>query len=364
MAFFRLGGVNLCIFHPTGEIGVKEDRFQEFIEACNALQLKSMHNYADSIRSEGMTLDDGEPEMEDVQETIMEVQDGDIQKVQIIQDYDQEYQIVTDKTDDGSMEIEVINDGSTHVLGEPIAKKPKRTIKRERVKEEYDPVAAEQVKAAIEDIIQNKISFQQASDKYSVSKTLLWRLAQTSPEYHLNRSATHNPELNQIVLEALKSGETLLSISKRYSVPVSTLHRRKSLLYEQGELPENVRIKQRNRGEDFSERLEQAIHDVNNLGVSQTEASKKYKIPKTTIWRRLKRLNPNLAKPEAGDVDQAKKDMEEFHAFSTSDHEIIIQQHHMEGEEDDDAQVKYIKLCDEDDEEIQEQSGIVEIENS
>lgn len=310
------------MFLFPGEIRVSEERFNEFLEACNLLQLKSMINYDYASRFEG---DDTEQTQLGYQESQLEGEDA--MQVQIIGDYsDSEYQIVSqrDQNEMSGFEIEVIEQsgigvgGSVNLGGnlisqtstpyesrkrkrplptrEPV-KQPTPGIKRERILKEDDPEYAENLKKAKDEVILNKVSFQVASTKYNISKTHLWRVCQSTPEYHLQRESSLNPELNAVIIDALKSGETLLSISKKYNVPVSTLHRRKSMLYEQGELPENVRIKQRNRGEDFGVRLEMAIGDITTLGISQTEAAKKYRIPKTTIWRRLKKMSgtdPNL----------------------------------------------------------------------
>lgn len=190
--------------------------------------------------------------------------------------------------DSTNYEIEVIEHSSANedVKFSPPMKRKK--IKNENHLREGDPMYKETLQAAMQDIIYNKMSFKAASERYNLSKTVLWRTCQQSPEYQLQKENPSNQELNHTILEELKNGETLLSISRKYNIPVSTLHRRKSMLFEKGELPENVRIKQRNRGEDFPIRLEQAILEVER-GISQTEAAKKYRIPKTTIWRRLKR---------------------------------------------------------------------------
>lgn len=63
-------------------------------------------------------------------------------------------------------------------------------------------------------------------------------------------------------------------------------------LYEKGQLPENVNLKNRSRGEDYDDRLRVAISEILN-GKSQNEVAKKYNIPKTTIWRIIKKMDPS-----------------------------------------------------------------------
>lgn len=71
------------------------------------------------------------------------------------------------------------------------------------------------------------------------------------------------------------------------------LHREKLKLYEKGQLPESVNLKNRSRGEDYYDRLREAISEILN-GKSQNEVAKKYNIPKTTIWRIIKKMDPGL----------------------------------------------------------------------
>jgi predicted transcriptional regulator len=70
------------------------------------------------------------------------------------------------------------------------------------------------------------------------------------------------------------------------------LHREKLKLYEKGQLPENVNLKNRTRGEDYDDRLRDAISEILN-GKSQNEVAKRYNIPKTTIWRIIKKVDPS-----------------------------------------------------------------------
>ena len=71
------------------------------------------------------------------------------------------------------------------------------------------------------------------------------------------------------------------------------MHREKLKLYEKGQLPENVVLKNRSRGEDYDDRLRVAISEILN-GKSQNEVAKKYNIPKTTIWRIIKKTDPTF----------------------------------------------------------------------
>ena len=51
-----------------------------------------------------------------------------------------------------------------------------------------------------------------------------------------------------------------------------------------------MNLKNRSRGEDYDDRLRSAITEILN-GKSQNEIAKKYNIPKTTIWRIIKKMD-------------------------------------------------------------------------
>uniref|UniRef100_A0A336LLG0 CSON011082 protein n=1 Tax=Culicoides sonorensis TaxID=179676 RepID=A0A336LLG0_CULSO len=307
-------------FIYTGETRLKEERFMEFVDVCNLLKLKSMANYEyvkyinvseENQGAEGTS--NTQPEQPQYMDNVTIIGDD---YAEIVKSVTQE-EVMNEEgvviypnslpENSGYDVIEVIEQQTTE--DENFETKYQPSTKRKRLSahlREGDPQYKENLDNAMHDIIYNKMSFKTASEKYNLSKTILWRLCQQSPEYQSQKDNPGNQELNNTLLEELTNGETLLSISRKYSIPVSTLHRRKTMLWEKGELPENVRIKQRNRGEDFAQRLESAIREVEN-GLSQTEAAKKYRIPKTTIWRRLKRTNPKLAiaiKMETGSSEE------------------------------------------------------------
>lgn len=141
---------------------------------------------------------------------------------------------------------------------------------------------------AIHTIIQGGASFRTASIQYGIPKTVLWRKAVKEPNYKADRFELPSPRKEAI--EALKAGEKLLNISKRFDIPLSTLHRDKIKLYSEGALPENVILKQRDKGSDFKDRVLDAAQQCLAGVMSQSEASKFYGLPKTTIWRKIKAL--------------------------------------------------------------------------
>ncbi|XP_065090486.1 protein tramtrack, beta isoform [Ochlerotatus camptorhynchus] len=141
---------------------------------------------------------------------------------------------------------------------------------------------------AINTIIQGGASFRTASIQYGIPKTVLWRKAVKAPNYKADRFELPSPRKEAI--EALKAGEKLLNISKRFDIPLSTLHRDKIKLFSEGALPDNVMLKQRDKGTDFKDRVLEAAQQCVAGLMSQSEASKLYRLPKTTIWRKIKVL--------------------------------------------------------------------------
>ena len=118
---------------------------------------------------------------------------------------------------------------------------------------------------ALDEIMNNTSSFRQVSEKYNIPKTILWRRAKKEGYIKGERPKDSN---RLTAIEEIKKGDSLINLSKKFNIPISTLHRDKLKLYEDGNLPENVNLKNRSRGNDFEERLRNAIAEVLN-GKSQ-----------------------------------------------------------------------------------------------
>lgn len=99
-------------------------------------------------------------------------------------------------------------------------------------------------------------------------------------------------------------------------------------------MPLNVNLKNRSRGEDYDERLRVAIAEILN-GKSQNEIAKKYNIPKTTIWRIIKKMDPayktegEVVNPDSSVVDylmqlSKKRSIKEDIKEEAMDHDTAI----------------------------------------
>lgn len=97
---------------------------------------------------------------------------------------------------------------------------------------------------AISEIFNSGMSFGAASEKYKIPKTLLWRRAR-----RLGYVKSERPKDSTRIqaIEAIKQGDSLISLSKKFKIPISTLHREKLKLYEKGQLPESVNLRNRSR---------------------------------------------------------------------------------------------------------------------
>lgn len=62
-------------------------------------------------------------------------------------------------------------------------------------------------------------SFRIVSEKYQIPKTLLWRRAKK--EGYIKSEKLKNP-LRMLAIEEIKQGESLISLSKKYNIPIST----------------------------------------------------------------------------------------------------------------------------------------------
>lgn len=137
---------------------------------------------------------------------------------------------------------------------------------------------------AMRAVTEHGCSLKEASSQYNLSKTALWR--------RLKQSAQYKPEDRQHrcqrtdAMAAIEQGETLISISKRLSIPLSTLHRDKVRLFNQGKLPENCKLNRRDATPAYRRRLQKAVICCRN-GMTQKKAADLYSVPKTTIWRHL-----------------------------------------------------------------------------
>lgn len=91
-----------------------------------------------------------------------------------------------------------------------------------------------------------------------------------------------------------------------FQIPKTTLFREKVKLVYEGKLPESFWKKRKTGNEEWKRtRLEEAVAVCKEGKMSQAAAAIKYRIPKTTIWRRLQQEGKNNARENAKSVEHS-----------------------------------------------------------
>lgn len=157
-----------------------------------------------------------------------------------------------------------------------------RLCKDENLKQNYRSERRSALDQAVRSVMEERMSLKKASDRFKLPKTAIWRELR---KYHQYKPPER--EVPQERIEAqneIMSGKSLTSISMKYGIPLTTLHRDKKRLSSEGKLPDSYRCKDRKEKTEFSQRLEQALQKCQQ-GMSQYQAAKMYNIPKATMWR-------------------------------------------------------------------------------
>lgn len=146
----------------------------------------------------------------------------------------------------------------------------------------------ENLEMAVQGVLNEGMSLQKAAQKYHISKTVLWRRVRKHPMYM--KTARENPLL-EAACNRLRSGQSLKVISQALDIPMSTLHRHKVRLAQQGRLPDYISFKKRGSfsKEQLKEKLSKAVQACLHDGMSQNQAANLYEIPKSTLWRHLQK---------------------------------------------------------------------------
>ncbi|XP_050074692.1 uncharacterized protein LOC126562274 [Anopheles maculipalpis] len=167
-----------------------------------------------------------------------------------------------------------------------------------------DPSSYEtRLSAAIDAVLTQGISYRLASKRYNIAKTVLWRKTMKMPR-PIRSSSPKLGNQRREAIDALKTGEKLVYVSQRFDIPLSTLHRDKIRLYNKGILPGKVTLAQRDKGESFRQRLTESVNECIAGRMSLSEAARVYKLPKTTIWRRVRISQANNSCLEAKEVER------------------------------------------------------------
>lgn len=135
---------------------------------------------------------------------------------------------------------------------------------------------------AVRCVMEESVSLKKASDRYNLPKTAIWRELRKYHHYQPPSKAISQERQN--AQNEILTGKSLTSISNKFNIPLTTLHRDKKRLSSEGKLPEFLRVKDRTENSDYGKRLEQALQNCRQ-GMSQYQAARIFNIPKATMWR-------------------------------------------------------------------------------
>lgn len=308
----------LLVFMYSGETFIPPNSLQEFLDVCNYLQMKGFINNSCLVNGtpmvEHQTLRSVKPEalteqhqpieyeeqteyiiMEDVQNTVdlcaeePTSQSGDYEEFDQNTEENEEYLEDVNDDDDKTFQAphkytesfqplystQPLNCTFPSVLNqttEKVKSKKSTKMKLESSKGTINSsIRNTALQNAMRAVTEDGRSLKEASVQFNISKTVLWR--------KLKQSSHYKPEERTRVsrsdaIAAMERGETLISVSKKYNVPLSTLHRDKVRLFEQGKLPEDCKVTRREAGPGYKNRLKNAVaccekgmsQKVNNMG--------------------------------------------------------------------------------------------------
>lgn len=152
----------------------------------------------------------------------------------------------------------------------------------ENLKQNYRLERRSALDQAVRSVLEERLSLKKASDRFSVPKTAIWRELRKCHQYQ--PPTKEFTQQRQCAQNEILMGKSLTSISMKYGIPLTTLHRDKKRFSSEGKLPEVYRVKDRTENSEYGKRLEQALQFCRQ-GMSQYQAAKLFNIPKATMWR-------------------------------------------------------------------------------
>ncbi|XP_069194998.1 uncharacterized protein [Procambarus clarkii] len=153
---------------------------------------------------------------------------------------------------------------------------------------DYDSDTLEAAKQAVK----AGSSYMKVAREYNIPKSVLWRRCQREGILREEARRCYNYSQDDLgqARDMLINGCSLSQIVKETKIPKTTLFRLKEQLVRDGKMPASCinRIIRPRRTSEVS--LQQAVSACKEEGMSQGQASEKFQVSKTTVWRRLKRL--------------------------------------------------------------------------
>lgn len=152
----------------------------------------------------------------------------------------------------------------------------------EMLKQNYRSERRFALEQAVRCVMEERLSLKKASDRYNLPKTAIWR--ELRKYHHYQPPSKTVSQERQDAQQEILTGRSLTSISIKYNIPLTTLHRDKKRLSAEGKLPEFLRVRDRTENSEYGKRLEQALRKCRQ-GMSQYQAARIFNIPKATMWR-------------------------------------------------------------------------------
>lgn len=320
----------LLLFVYMGESSVKSGYLTKFFDMCQFLQIKGFisHNYSVNgiqVDTYDETMKDDQPEEEfaveyldcaNVDETYSD--EGELEDMLESADIDEYTHLAIERN-------ESVNKNNKNSVPKPKPKRSKKNYSQmsRNMHSEFDVALSELSKGktihqlsieynlprstlyqkfrsneslkqnyrserrfaldqAVTCVMEERLSLKKASDRYNLPKTAIWRELRKYHHYQPPTKAISQERQN--AQDEILTGKSLTSISNKYGIPLTTLHRDKKRLSSEGKLPEFLRVRDRTENSDYGKRLEEALQKCRQ-GMSQYQAARKFNIPKATMWR-------------------------------------------------------------------------------
>uniref|UniRef100_A0A8W7PZV5 BTB domain-containing protein n=1 Tax=Anopheles coluzzii TaxID=1518534 RepID=A0A8W7PZV5_ANOCL len=377
-------------FIYTGEASVRSDEMASFVEACSFLQLRGVRFIANQIvgirfgKTVGMVSEELIPASEGLEATACLRQELFVAQVeeQAEEDEEEEEQTEMPITQSQVQPVECFIPESSESVQEHVEEIPQERLTQAieaiiKDHESYEitsvpcaidttvPTSSEthttnlppfedeleqanpeptlsdpasydaRLALAMDAILHHGISYRIAARQYSIAKTVLWRKAMKMPRPVRVGSPKLSAQRREAI-DALKTGEKLAHVSRRFEIPLSTLHREKQRLFSKGALPSNVSLKLRGKDESVRKRLQEAVGDCVAGRMSLSEAARTYGLPKTSIWRRVRSLQTSGCSSSGMKEENSASDAMAERPNQSEEAEVEVEE---EEEEDDDAKL-------------------------
>lgn len=281
----------------TGVIGIDAVKTRQFLQLCTSLQIKGLMTYEILNKDE-------EDETNNATEVTIEYEDQPenpdpdllVFLNQRTTDYVEQEEALEMPEEEQSTEIlpdkeQMVEEFVMVEEPEPkfetppvLSKRPTRFSrpspekKRRKCSEGY---TEEHVTSCIEAVCSGELNLSTASHMYNIPKSVLWRKLKRRPDY----VPTSLDKRREAARKAILDGESMDAIHQKYNISLATLYRDKAQLIKDGYLDGQVKDKT-----EVKNALQMA-QAACAAGMAPSEAARKFKVSKSTLWRKMKKAD-------------------------------------------------------------------------